>query len=82
MSGCSCGQAGSQFCESCSDCSCRGNPNYKSYSSSYNNDVYKYYGVEHMKGVKAPDIPIIEDEQDIRKETKATIREIWDNFFE
>ena len=76
MSGCSCGQAGSQFCESCSNCSCRGNPNYKSYSSFYDNDVYKYYGVEHMKGVKAPDIP----EVDIKEETKKGIEFIWNNF--
>lgn len=41
-------------------------------------DVYK--GVEHMKGVKAPDIPMMEDEQELKDETDETIRKIWDNF--
>lgn len=38
-------------------------------------DIYK--GVEHMKGVKAPDIPLVTD---IKEETKSTIRNLWDNF--
>ena len=82
MSGCSCGQAGSQFCESCGDYSCRDNPSYRSYSVSddANYDVYKYFGVEHVKGVKAPDIPIVKDEQELKDETNETIRKIWDNF--
>ena len=41
-------------------------------------DIYE--GVEHMKGVKAPDIPIIKDEQELKDETDETIRKIWDNF--
>ena len=41
-------------------------------------DIYK--GVEHMKGVKAPDIPMIKDEQELKNETDETIRKIWDNF--
>ena len=36
-----------------------------------------YEGVEHMKGVKAPDIPLV---MDIKEETKSTIRNLWDNF--
>ena len=85
MSGCSCGQAGSQFCDSCRDYSCSGNPNYESYESypvsdDTNYDFYKYFRVEHMKGVKAPDIPMIKDEQELKDETDETIRKIWDNF--
>lgn len=38
-------------------------------------DIYE--GVEHMKGVKAPDIPLV---MDIKEETKSTIRNLWDNF--
>ena len=38
-------------------------------------DIYE--GVEHMKGVKAPDIPLVTD---IKEETKSTIRNLWDNF--
>lgn len=38
-------------------------------------DIYE--GVEHMKGVKAPDIPLV---MDIEKDTKDTIRMLWDNF--
>lgn len=41
-------------------------------------DIYK--GVEHMKGVKAPDIPMVKDEQELKNETDETIRKIWDNF--
>lgn len=41
-------------------------------------DIYE--GVEHMKGVKAPDIPMIKDEQELKNETDETIRKIWDNF--
>ena len=41
-------------------------------------DIYE--GVEHMKGVKAPDIPMVKDEQELKDETEATIRKIWDNF--
>lgn len=38
-------------------------------------DIYE--GVEHMKGVKAPDIPLVTD---IEEETKSTIRKLWDDF--
>ena len=38
-------------------------------------DIYE--GVEHMKGVKAPDIPLVTD---IEKDTKDTIKMLWDNF--
>ena len=41
-------------------------------------DIYK--GVEHMKGVKAPDISMIKDEQELKDETDETVRKIWDNF--
>ena len=41
-------------------------------------DIYE--GVEHMKGVKAPDIPMVKDEQELKNETDETIRKIWDNF--
>ena len=41
-------------------------------------DIYK--GVEHMKGAKAPDIPMIKDEQELKDETNETIRKIWNNF--
>ena len=41
-------------------------------------DIYE--GVEHMKGVKAPDNPMVKDEQEIKKETEEAIRKIWDNF--
>ena len=41
-------------------------------------DIYK--GVEHMKGVKAPDIPMVKDEQELKDETDETVRKIWDNF--
>ena len=41
-------------------------------------DIYE--GVEHMKGVKAPDIPMVKDEQELKDETDETIRKIWDNF--
>lgn len=82
MSGCSCGQAGSMFCDSCHNYSCGSNPNYYGFeSSSYEDtrvpeDFYKENNLEHLKGVKAPDIPIV----DIEEETKRQIRAIWDNF--
>ena len=41
-------------------------------------DIYE--GVEHMKGVKAPDIPMVKDEQELKDETDETVRKIWDNF--
>ena len=41
-------------------------------------DIYK--GVEHMKGVKAPNISMIKDEQELKDETDETVRKIWDNF--
>ena len=41
-------------------------------------DIYE--GVEHMKGVKAPDISMIKDEQELKDETDETVRKIWDNF--
>ena len=31
-------------------------------------------------GVKAPDIPMVKDEQELKNETDETIRKIWDNF--
>lgn len=86
MSGCSCGQAGSMFCDSCHDYSCRSNPNYYGVEpSSYEDekipeDFYKENNLEHLKGVKAPDIPMIKDEQELKDETDETIRKIWDNF--
>lgn len=74
MSGCSSGQAGSQFCDSCSDYSCSSNPHY---ISSYPDEEYDIYeGVEHLKGVKALNIPIV----DIKEETQNQIRKLWDNF--
>lgn len=83
MSGCSSGQAGSQFCESCKDYSCSSNPHYISYYPDEDAEdpedpeaFYKENNLEHLKGVKAPDIPII----DIEEETKRQIRDIWDNF--
>ena len=33
-----------------------------------------------MKGVKAPDIPMVKDEQELKDETDETVRKIWDNF--
>lgn len=74
MSGCSSGQAGSQFCDSCSDYSCSSNPNYVSPYPDVEYDIYE--GVEHLKGVKAPNIPIV----DIKEETQNQIRKLWDNF--
>lgn len=77
MSGCSSGQAGSQFCDSCSDYSCSSNPHYiSSYpdEDAVEHDIYE--GVEHLKGVKAPNIPIV----DIKEETQNQIRKLWDNF--
>ena len=82
MSGCSCGQAGSMFCDSCHNYSCTSNPHYyRVKPSSYEDkkvpeDFYKKYNLEHLKGVKAPDIPIV----DIKEEAKRQIRAIWDNF--
>ena len=79
MSGCSSGQAGSQFCGSCNDYSCSSNPHYISFEPDEDEDEverYIYEGVEHLKGVKAPDIPIV----DIKEETQNQIRAIWDNF--
>lgn len=82
MSGCSCGQAGSMFCGSCHNYSCISNPNYHGFElPSYEDtkapeDFYKENNLEHLKGVKAPDIPIV----DIEEETKRQIRAIWDNF--
>lgn len=75
MSGCHMGQAGSMFCEGCRDYNCSGNPNWSPvlYEPS-EEEIYK--GVEHMKGVKAPDIP----EVDIKEETKKGIEFIWNNF--
>lgn len=47
------------------------------YISSYPNEEYDIYeGVEHLKGVKAPNIPIV----DIKEETQNQIRKLWDNF--
>lgn len=86
MSGCSSGMAGSQFCESCHDYNCASNPYNVNYdtppsSSSYNDkvsdDFYIKNGLEHLKGTKAPDIPIIDD---IKKETKEIINKLYDNF--
>nr|DAJ95088.1 MAG TPA: hypothetical protein [Crassvirales sp.] len=74
MSGCSSGQAGSQFCDSCSDYSCSSNPHYISPYPDAEYDIYE--GVEHLKGVKAPNIPIV----DIKEETQNQIRKLWDNF--
>lgn len=74
MSGCSSGQAGSQFCDSCSDYSCSSNPHYTSPYPGEEYDIYE--GVEHLKGVKAPNIPIV----DIKEETQNQIRKLWDNF--
>lgn len=72
MSGCHMGQAGSMFCESCRDYDhCYGSPVLYEPSEE---EIYK--GVEHMKGVKAPDIP----EVDIKEETKKGIEFIWNNF--
>lgn len=82
MSGCSCGQAGSMFCGSCHNYSCVSNPNYHGFESpscedtKAPEDFYKENNLEHLKGVKAPDIPIV----DIEEETKRQIRAIWDNF--
>lgn len=50
MSGCSSGQAGSQFCDSCSDYSCSSNPHYISPYPDVEYDIYE--GVEHLKGLK------------------------------
>ena len=81
MSGCSSGQAGSQFCDSCSNYSCSSNPHYISYypDEDEDEDVVEYNiyeGIEHLKGVKAPNIPIV----DIKEETQNQIRKLWDNF--
>lgn len=82
MSGCSAGMAGSMFCDSCHNYSCVSHPNYYGAGpSSYEDkkvpeDFYKKNNLEHLKGVKAPDIPIV----DIEEETKRQIRAIWDNF--
>lgn len=74
MSGCSSGQAGSQFCDSCSDYLCSSNPHYISPYPDTEYDIYE--GVEHLKGVKAPNIPIV----DIKEETQNQIRKLWDSF--
>ena len=82
MSGCSCGQAGGMFCDSCHNYSCVSSPNYHGFElPSYEDtkdseDFYKKNNLEHLKGVKAPDIPIV----NIEEETKRQIRAIWDNF--
>lgn len=76
MSGCSSGQAGSQFCDSCSDYSCSSNPHYISPYPDEDAESDIYEGVEHLKGVKAPNIPIV----DIKEETQNQIRKLWDNF--
>lgn len=41
MSGCSSGQAGSQFCDSCSDYSCSSNPHYTSPYPDVEYDIYE-----------------------------------------
>lgn len=82
MSGCSSGMAGSMFCDSCHNYSCASNPNYYGFEpSSYEDtrvseDFYKKNNLEHLKGTAAPNIPIV----DIEEETKRQVRAIWNNF--
>lgn len=51
MSGCHCGQAGSMFCDSCSDLECRESMKYRE-SMEYREDIEKQKTIERQKEKK------------------------------
>ena len=69
MSGCHCGQAGSMFCESCSDLECRE-------YMEYREDMEKQKALERQEAEEDWN----EFRQELKNETNETIRKIWNNF--